>query len=201
LIRQIDEWVVGEACHQLAAWQRSGTPGTDITLSLNLSARQMEDASILDRVETALRESGADPRSLGLEITESVLIENGDSPVEVLSGLRALGPRLILDDFGTGYSSLSYLQRFPLDAVKLDRAFMSGIADPGRDQDIFAALLNLAEVLDLDVVAEGVETEAQFACLVRLGCPSAQGYLLGRPMAAGELLGVLAEPGPRLRVA
>ena len=202
LITQIDDWVIRAACRQLAAWQQSPEPHLDIRLSLNLSARQVEDPTILDRLSHALHVTGADARSLGLEITESVLIENSESPVEVLQGLRALGPRLILDDFGTGYSSLSYLQRFPLDTLKLDRAFMAGIAEPGRDRDIVAALLHLADVLDLDVVAEGVETEPQFDVLARLGCPYAQGYLLGRPMPADALWDeIRLEPKPRLQVA
>jgi EAL domain-containing protein (putative c-di-GMP-specific phosphodiesterase class I) len=187
LIRQIDRWTVGQACRQLAAWQAAGGPYSHMTLSVNLSARQVEDGVFVDRLASALAESGAPAHLLALEITETVLIENTEAPIAVLSALRRLGPRLVLDDFGTGYSSLSYLQRFPLDAIKLDRAFAHGIAQPGRDREIVAALLHLARVLDLDVVAEGVETAAQFACLKDLGCRFAQGYHLGRPMPV-ELL-------------
>jgi diguanylate cyclase (GGDEF)-like protein len=195
LITQIDEWVIQEACTQLATWQRSEMARAGLSVSVNLSARQVEDGRFLAALAGALDRSGADPHSLGLEITESVLIENTASPIAVLDALRRLGPRLILDDFGTGYSSLSYLQRFPLDALKLDRAFVAGIAEPGRDRDIVAALLHLANVLELAVVAEGVETEAQFACLRELACPFVQGYHLARPMPAAELEAlVLASP-------
>jgi diguanylate cyclase (GGDEF)-like protein len=186
LIVQLDDWVIDAACHQLAEWQRSGVHGKDVTLSLNVSARQLEDGRFAERLEAVLRESGAAARGLGVELTETVLIENSEAPVRVLEALRSLGPRLILDDFGTGYSSLSYLQRLPLDALKLDRAFVAGIATSGRDRDIVSALVNLARVLDLQVIVEGVETEAQLQRLKELGCLMAQGYHLGRPMPAAD---------------
>jgi diguanylate cyclase (GGDEF)-like protein len=192
LITQIDEWVVWEACRQLSEWQAAGTPYSDMTISVNLSARQVEDHTFLKRLESALAETGADARSLALEITETVLIENTESPIAVLEAMRHLGPRLILDDFGTGYSSLSYLQRLPLDAIKLDRTFAHGIAHPGRDRNIVAALLHLARVLELEVVAEGIEAAAQLACLKDLGCHFAQGYHLGRPMPVDQLEEVVA---------
>jgi diguanylate cyclase (GGDEF)-like protein len=192
LITQIDEWVVWEACRQLAAWQTAGAPYAGMTISVNLSARQVEDDAFLGRLTDALTETGADAGRLALEITESVLIENTESPIAVLEAMRLLGPRLILDDFGTGYSSLSYLQRLPLDAIKLDRTFAHGIAQPGRDRNIVAALLHLARVLELKVVAEGIETAAQFACLEDLKCHFAQGYHLGRPMPVDQLEAVLA---------
>ena len=201
LITQIDEWVVADACRQLAAWRQAGVTHRDLTVSVNLSARQVEDAGFLERLAVVLEESGADPRSLGLEITESVLIQHTDSPMAVLEGLRRLGVRLILDDFGTGYSSLSYLQRLPLDALKLDRTFVAGIGEPGRDREIVAALLNLARVLELDVVAEGVETEAQQTCLAELDCPRAQGFHLARPMPAEELLSLILPSSRRQLVA
>jgi EAL domain-containing protein (putative c-di-GMP-specific phosphodiesterase class I) len=184
LIGQVDEWVVWNACRQLAAWQVSGITCEGDTVSLNVSARQLENGSFADRLTATLGETGVDPRALGLEITESVLIENSESPAATLADLRQLGPRLILDDFGTGYSSLSYLQRLPFDVIKLDRSFVTDIATPGRDRDIVAALLHLATVLDLDVVAEGIETAEQLVCLKELGCQFGQGYHLGRPMPA-----------------
>jgi EAL domain-containing protein (putative c-di-GMP-specific phosphodiesterase class I) len=145
--------------------------------------------------------AGGVPRALGLEITESVLIENSDSPIAILETLRSLGPRLILDDFGTGYSSLSYLQRLPLDQLKLDRSFVAGLAQPGRDRDIVSALIHLARVLDLDVVVEGVETAAQLACLKEMECLFAQGYFLARPMPARDFERMLAVPDKRRRPA
>ena len=186
LIVQIDDWVAGEACAQLAAWQGAGGALARIILSMNVSARQLRDTRFLERLATVLAQSGVDPRGLGLEITESVLIEKGGSPIAILEALRRLGPRLILDDFGTGYSSLSYLQRLPLDVLKLDRSFMAGVGERGRGHDIFAVLLHLARVLELSVVAEGVETDQQFESLRSLGCAYAQGFGLGRPMPVHE---------------
>jgi diguanylate cyclase (GGDEF)-like protein len=186
LISRIDEWVVREACRQLTEWQIAGVTRPGLTVSINISARQLENGGFADRLAAAIDETGVDSQALGLEITESVLIENSDSPIAILDALRRLGPRLILDDFGTGYSSLSYLQRLPFDVIKLDRSFVTDIATPGRDRDIVSALIRLATVLELDVVAEGIETEEQFTCLKELGCQFGQGYHLARPMPASD---------------
>jgi diguanylate cyclase (GGDEF)-like protein len=198
LIVQLDEWVVANACKQLAVWQAADLAHPGFTLSLNISARQLEDGRFAEQLAAAVDACGVDPQALGLEITETVLIENSDSPIAILEALRSLGPRLILDDFGTGYSSLSYLQRLPLDVLKLDQSFVTGLALPGRDRDIVSALIHLATVLDLDVVAEGIETAAQLGCLKDLGCQFGQGYHLGRPMPASDFEDLLiARPTPQ----
>jgi diguanylate cyclase (GGDEF)-like protein len=193
LITQIDEWVLHHACRQLASWNESGTVGPDFTVGVNISARQIRDGRLLETVSHALAGSQIRPSTLALEITETVLIENSDSPTEILESLRALGVRVVLDDFGTGYSSLSYLQRFPLDALKLDRSFTAEISNPGRGREIVAVLLHLARVLELEVVAEGVETAEQLACLEKLECPVVQGFYLARPMPGCDLQRLLEE--------
>ncbi len=191
LILELGEWVIRNACQQVATWQKSGVAHAGVTVSVNVSARQLEDAALVHRLGATLEETGTDPGALGLELTESVLIENSDSPVKLLEELRSLGTTLILDDFGTGYSSLSYLRRLPLDVLKLDRSFVGGLSNPGRDRDIIQSLIQMAGVLDLSVVAEGVETAAQLACLKELGCEAAQGYHLGRPMPVKDFEALL----------
>lgn len=198
LIVQVDDWVVAEACRQLATWQASDVAHPGLTLSLNVSARQLADTRFAEQLAAALDQSGVDPQTLGLEITETVLIENSASPIAILEALRGLGPRLILDDFGTGYSSLSYLKRLPLDVLKFDRSFVAGVDVPGRDRDIVSALLHLASVLDLDVVAEGIETAAQLRCLKDLGCQFGQGFHLGRPMPASDFERLLIASRPSM---
>jgi len=186
LIVDLGDWVIRNACQQIAIWQDSGVAQRGVTVSVNVSARQLEDASLVHRLGAVLEENGTDPGVLGLELTESVLIENSESPIKLLEGLRGLGATLILDDFGTGYSSLSYLRRLPLDVLKLDRSFVGGLSSPGRDRDIIQSLIQMAGVLGLSVVAEGVETAAQLACLKDLGCDAAQGFHLGRPMPVDD---------------
>jgi EAL domain-containing protein (putative c-di-GMP-specific phosphodiesterase class I) len=135
----------------------------------------------------ALAETGVAPGRLELEITENVLMEQSTSVLGTLRRLKAMGVRLVLDDFGTGWSSLGYLKRFPLDGLKIDREFVDGLGESAEDTAIAAAVLSMAQALDLDVVAEGVETEAQLAWLRERGCGCAQGFLLGRPVPAAVL--------------
>jgi EAL domain-containing protein (putative c-di-GMP-specific phosphodiesterase class I) len=143
-------------------------------------------------VASALRETGTDPATLRLEITESVLMEDAGSTHVALRELRDLGVRLSIDDFGTGYSSLTYLKRFPVDELKVDRSFVDGLGSDAEDTAIVAAVVNLAHTLDLSVVAEGVETEAQSRLLRELGCDAAQGHWFG-PAVPPELLGYAGE--------
>jgi diguanylate cyclase (GGDEF)-like protein/PAS domain S-box-containing protein len=177
LIVPLGTWVLGEACRQAAAWRR--------TVSVNLSARQISHSDVAELLERTLRETGLDPALVELELTESVLMEQ--AAMRTLVRLRELGVRLVLDDFGTGYSSLSYLKRFPIDALKIDREFIDGLGAEPEATAIVSAVLSMAQALELDVVAEGVETEAQLAWLRERGCGFAQGYLLGRPVPAAEL--------------
>ncbi|MEA2398218.1 MAG: hypothetical protein QOK25_1774, partial [Thermoleophilaceae bacterium] len=160
--------------------------------SVNLSARQLADAQLPNTIARALDDTGIDPHLLALEITETVLMEETESPVELLDTLRALGVRIFLDDFGTGYSSLSYLKRLPLDVLKLDRSFIAGLeSDDESDNRIVAAVIEMARALGIDLIAEGVETKTQLAFLRELGCTIAQGYYFARPTSPEEISALL----------
>jgi len=187
LIVPLGEWVLEEACRQAAEWDRGGGPFARLPVNVNVSARQVSHPDLVRTVRRALERAGLPGDRLVLEITESVLIEQAAAPRATLAELRREGVRFALDDFGTGYSSLSYLQRFPLDQLKLDRSFVAGLDSGPREQAIVGAIVAMAFALDIDVVAEGVETERQEAALVRLGCPLGQGFLFARPASAAEL--------------
>ena len=183
LILPIGRWVLETACHQLRDWQRRFPAAENLAVSVNLSARQFAESSLISNVAAILDHAGLEPGCLELEITESVVMDQSEASVERLRGLRALGVKLVLDDFGTGYSSLSYLRRLPLDTIKIDRSFVSGLggADPA-DGPIVQAVIALAHGLGIDVVAEGIETEAQLGSLRGLACDRGQGYWFARPL-------------------
>ena len=187
LIIPIGAWVLHEACTQLRIWQQQPWHRPAIeSVKVNLSARQIGHPGIVDTVEQVLVSTGLPAEHLTLEITESALMQDARSALRVLRSLKDLGVSLAVDDFGTGYSSLSYLQQFPLDVLKIDKSFVSQLGvDPGG-AGIVSAVLGLARSLDLQVVAEGVETDAQLAELTRMGCDYAQGYLFSRPVPAEE---------------
>jgi diguanylate cyclase (GGDEF)-like protein/PAS domain S-box-containing protein len=177
--------VLREACREVA---RLRAIHPDLALTVNLSARQVAAPSIVETVADALAESGMPAESLGLEITEGLLLEETPATGQTIAALQALGVRLILDDFGTGYSSLRYLQRYPLNGLKIDREFVAGLGSDGRgDAAIVEAILGMARALGMGVVPEGVETPGQLARLVELGCRYAQGYQLARPLSAAAL--------------
>ena len=194
LIVPIGRWALHEACRQAARWRSAHRNLSWLLVSVNLSARQFADPELTADVREAIFQSGIDPGALCLEMTESALVDESERAVSILDGLRALGVRIALDDFGTGYSSLSYLQRFPLDGLKLDRSFMSGMAERPHSRAIVAAVIDMARTLGLRVVAEGVETEDQLADLRALEAEFAQGYHFARPLPA-EDLGELFESG------
>jgi diguanylate cyclase (GGDEF)-like protein len=181
LIIPLGRWVIEEACRQLAEWRAARSRLGRVRVAVNLSARQFADSGLLDLIAHALYAHRLPGSSIGFEITESVLMEEAATTVETLRKLKELGVHLAIDDFGTGYSSLSYLQRFPIDTVKIDRSFVEHMGEDGENDVIVAAVVSLARALGLDVVAEGVETTAQFEALRRLGCTVVQGYLFGRP--------------------
>lgn len=183
MIRSIGAWVLEEACTQLAKWKRMLGPDRRFTLAVNLSAHQIADARIVDEVANVLRVTKIAPESLCLEITESALLHDLDAALDIVGRLRALGVRVALDDFGTGYSSLRYLQQLPVDVLKIDRSFISRIGPGSRDSSIVARMIDLAHALDLEVVAEGVETPAQLAELASMKCEVAQGYYFSAPQA------------------
>jgi EAL domain-containing protein (putative c-di-GMP-specific phosphodiesterase class I) len=161
-------------------------------MAVNLSARQLRDPTLLASVERALHDHDLPAERLCLELTETLLMEDPDAAAETLGALRALGVTLSIDDFGTGYSSLSYLKRFPVDHVKIDRAFVEGLdTSDGSEVGLVSAIIAMAGALHIGTVAEGVETEAQARRLRRLGCERAQGHLFARPLPLEEVAGVL----------
>ena len=184
LIIPIGRWVLTEACAQLGRWQAANPALGHLKIAVNLSARQFTDPDIVSIVAEALAEAEISPMALSLEITESVLMEEVEATAETLRALKDLGVCLSIDDFGTGYSSLSYLKRFPVDALKIDRSFVDGLGVDAEDHAIVDAVVSLAHALGLQVVGEGVETQAQLQELRRLGCDAAQGYLIGKPQPA-----------------
>lgn len=182
LIVAIGAWVIDEACRQAARWREEGRPA--ITLSINLSARQLRQSDLVERVTESLARHGVAPRHLELELTESLAMEDADAHLRQLQALRQLGVRLSIDDFGTGHSSLAYLTRLPLDKLKIDRAFVKHMLDDAPDRAVTMAVIALGRTLGLTVVAEGVETLAQLQMLRQAHCDELQGYHIARPMPA-----------------
>jgi diguanylate cyclase (GGDEF)-like protein/PAS domain S-box-containing protein len=191
LIVPIGTWVLRRACEQAVAWNSTCQAGAQYTMSVNLSAKQFQHPNLVQEVEQTLRETGLEPHRLILEITESVVMDEGERTISILRDLKSLGVKLAIDDFGTGYSSLSYLKRFPLDAVKVDRSFVDGLDHDAEDSVIVSATISLAHALGLVVIAEGAETIEQVEHLRRMGCDFAQGFYFAKPMDcqdAGEFL-------------
>jgi diguanylate cyclase (GGDEF)-like protein/PAS domain S-box-containing protein len=186
LIVPIGNWVLRAACEQLAEWQRSMS-GRPVHMAVNVSARQLATEGLIDLLSEILEETGADPGCLQIEITETALIDAGETTTTTIQALKDLGVLLAIDDFGTGYSSLTYLRRFPLDAVKVDRSFVASMADDPDDLAIVTAVVSLGWSLGLTVVAEGVETAEQVETLRYLGCHLVQGYYVGRPVDAADV--------------
>ncbi|MDH3712736.1 MAG: EAL domain-containing protein [Gammaproteobacteria bacterium] len=183
LIVPIGKWVVMAACEQMRQWRTAGLSGP-FSLSINLSMRELKRDNIVERIVNALATSGIDPGDLQIELTETTVMEDPQSAIVQLQQLHDIGVKIVIDDFGTGYSSLQYLNRLPLDCLKIDRSFVEKI-DAYRDaQIIVRTTINLAHNLGLEVVAEGVETQAQAAYLVSHGCEKLQGYLIGEPQCA-----------------
>jgi diguanylate cyclase (GGDEF)-like protein/PAS domain S-box-containing protein len=189
LIIGIGAWVLRQACWQLRAWQRHF--GFALTMSVNLSAKQLAQPDLVALVERVVADTGLVPATLKLEITESAVIENQEAAIAVLEALRALGVGISIDDFGTGYSSLSYLHRFPVDSLKIDRSFIAALGIEARKADLVKAIVGLARDLGMGVVAEGVETDEQLKSLRTLACESMQGFCFSHPLdqeAAAALL-------------
>jgi EAL domain-containing protein (putative c-di-GMP-specific phosphodiesterase class I) len=201
-IVEIGSWVLDESCRTLMGW--AGDSGTaPLRLSVNLSPRQLLEPDLPDVVAEVLARTGFPVERLTMEVTESVLVDEGPYATTTLRRLRELGVRLSIDDFGTGYSSLVYLRRLNADALKIDRSFVDGLGRDSEADAIVNTVIGLARSLGLDLVAEGVETEDQRRLLVELGCQFAQGYLFSRPLpaeafrewcAAGRWLGLVTPP-------
>jgi diguanylate cyclase (GGDEF)-like protein/PAS domain S-box-containing protein len=193
LIEPIGRWVQEHACRQILEWHEQRPDERPLDLSVNLSARQVSHRDLADSVAEVLARTGLDPVHLRLEITEGVLVEESASARATLEALSELGVGLVLDDFGTGYSSLAYLNRFPLDALKIDRSFVDALGVEQERTAIVEAIIGMARALSLDVIAEGVENEAQLSELRRLGCDYAQGHLFSRALPPARITTLLEE--------
>ncbi|HVF45852.1 MAG TPA: EAL domain-containing protein [Pyrinomonadaceae bacterium] len=191
LITEIGAWVLTEACRQMSEWRELIPSQQHLTVSVNLSSKQLTRPGLPDLVRRTLGETGLPPHCLKLEITESAVMDNAESAASLLAQLRALGIQLSIDDFGTGYSSLSYLHRFPVDTLKIDRSFVAKMTDNSENGEIVRTIVTLASNLGMCVVAEGVETEEQHARLEALGCEYAQGFLYSRPVEAESALALI----------
>ena len=199
LIVPLGAWVFGEACAQLAEWQ-SRPETSQLHLSLNLSARELTHPDVVTTVLGCVREAGIDPRFLTIEVTESTAMADGDSGFRALRDLSATGIRVAIDDFGTGYSSLEQLRRMPVDIVKVDRSFVSGMSEDSTDHALVAAVVGMGRALKLAVVAEGIETPSQAEALRELGCHIGQGFLFAKPLSAEAMNELLASETPALGV-
>jgi diguanylate cyclase (GGDEF)-like protein/PAS domain S-box-containing protein len=185
LINEIGEWVLREACRQNREWQARGLPPRRI--AVNLSARQFADKGFLDTVFRVLQDTGLEPRWLELEITESQVMRQTEGMIQLLGRLAEMGVHLAIDDFGTGYSSLSYLKRLPIQTLKIDQSFIRDVTVDPNDAAIVVAIINMARSLDLDTIAEGVETAGQLALLRSKGCQVGQGFYFSAPVSADNL--------------
>jgi diguanylate cyclase (GGDEF)-like protein len=196
LIVPIGRHLLRRACREAVGWRDAAALPSEVSVSVNLSARQLQHPDLVADVRSALADSGLSPTRLLLEVTENVLIDDAAVAVEQLEALRALGVRIALDDFGTGYSSLSYVRRFPLDELKIDRSFVDRIAQADGDSALVSTIATLAEQLGLRLVAEGVEREEQAAALRVLQCELAQGFLFARPLESEAVAALLRGATP-----
>jgi predicted signal transduction protein with EAL and GGDEF domain len=189
LILPIGHWVLTEACRQAVEWQKAGLP--HVPVAINVSGLQFRRQDVCALVRQTLKSTGLDPKLLQIEITESVIVSVRKRAVELLGELRALGVSLALDDFGTGYSSLSYLKSFPIDVLKIDRSFVAEMLTDRTTASIIEAIISMTRILGLNVLAEGVENQAQFAFLKQLGCDAVQGYYISAAVPAAEFARLL----------
>jgi EAL domain-containing protein (putative c-di-GMP-specific phosphodiesterase class I) len=195
LILPIGDWVLSQACSQIQRWCSEDPRRVSLRVGVNLSARQFSREGLADHVEALLVQSGISSRQLGLEMTESSLIPNVRIAMEVLSSLRRLGVSLLMDDFGTGYNSLNNLQSFPFDVLKIDGSFVTRMTEGDQPLQIVRTIIELARVMGMDVVAEGIETCEQYRLLREMHCRYGQGYLFARPMTAEAVTDLLRLPG------
>jgi EAL domain-containing protein (putative c-di-GMP-specific phosphodiesterase class I) len=199
LMPQLGRWVLRQACHQAAIWRGDGSRAT---LAVNISGNHLQSGSLAADVADALDRSGIPPEALALEITETVLMTDIEPTIEALTELKQLGVRVAVDDFGTGYSSLQYLRRFPIDILKIDKAFVDDLGGGEDDAALARAIIDLGQSFELSVVAEGIEREEQRVRLLELGCKLGQGFLFARPVPTDDVPALLAGrlaggPSPR----
>ncbi len=185
LIHPVGRWILSEACRQCSRWHAAGLP---LTISVNVSARQLESDSFIRDVTDALTTSGLPSDALVVEITESILMRDGEATIGRLKAIKALGVRIAIDDFGTGYSSLAYLRQFPVDILKIDQSFISATGDHDGGDALLHTLVQLGKELGLETVAEGIDTEDQLQRLQRQHCDIGQGFLIAKPMSADAFM-------------
>jgi diguanylate cyclase (GGDEF)-like protein/PAS domain S-box-containing protein len=195
LIIPLGKWVLETACDQNVAWQRDGLPA--MCIAVNLSARQLTHEHLLDDIACAIRDSGMSPHLLELELTESMVVQNPERVIKLLTAIKQMGVRLAIDDFGTGYSALGQLKRFPIDILKVDRSFIRDLGDNAEDRAITKAIIAMGKTLSLTVVAEGVETKEQEDFLRRLACDELQGFYFSEPTAPEVFRALFARHSPR----
>jgi EAL domain-containing protein (putative c-di-GMP-specific phosphodiesterase class I) len=189
LIVPLGRWALGEACRQARAWFEAGFP---VAVAVNVSAIELRSKDFLEHATKVLLETGLDPRYLELELTESILMRQAPSTVEVLQALRALGVTIAIDDFGTGYSSVTYLRQFPVDVLKVDQSFIHEVTTPASGSPIVSAMISMGRSLGHRVIAEGVETLEQYAFLRAQQCSEGQGFYFSRPLPADQLTALWA---------
>jgi EAL domain-containing protein (putative c-di-GMP-specific phosphodiesterase class I) len=197
----LGEWVLRQACEQGARWQAQrdrmsdpAEPLPELTITVNISGRQLQHPGLLHAVATTLDATGLRASSLVLEITESVIMQDTEANLATLHALKEIGVRLAIDDFGTGYSSLSYLQKFPVDILKIDKSFVDGVARGGSEAALARTIVALGDTLSLRCVAEGIEEDDQRRHLRALGCAYGQGYLFARPLPPEAVAEILSRP-------
>ncbi len=182
LINAIGEWCVRESCRQLSLWQRQYPLTPPLTMSVNISSKQFLQPDLAEKLAAILNEVGLDATSIALEITESTIMENLNAAITTMERLRDMGFNIYIDDFGTGYSSLNYLHRFPVNALKIDRVFVSKLSANGDNKEIIMSIVSLANSLNLKVIAEGVEMSHQLSGVRDMDCRYGQGFLFSEPM-------------------
>jgi EAL domain-containing protein (putative c-di-GMP-specific phosphodiesterase class I) len=202
LIIGLDRWVMQEACRQMHAWHQEIPSLTELTISVNLSGKQIVQPDLVETVKSILEETQLNPRKLKIEMTENVIMDNSELTVAVFKKLQALGVQVQIDDFGVGYSSLNYLSQFPINALKIDQTFVRNMNNNNNQSEIVQAIVTLTHRLGVGVIAEGMETMTQMTRLKELGCEFGQGYLVSVPLAnqaAEDILRSMEESGPDFR--
>ncbi len=197
MIVDVGRWVLREACVQGAAWRAAGYP---IGMAVNVSARQLDTDQVVTDIEEALSHSGLDPAALTIEITETTLMRNADDTSRRLTEIKQLGVRIAIDDFGTGYSSLAHLQRFPVDALKIDRSFIFGLRHNQEGETLVRTLVQLGKALSIETFAEGIEQQQDLALLQDENCDTGQGFLFARPLDAEATEAFLQEWAKRTQL-
>ena len=192
LIIEVGKWVLQEACSQGAEWRAAGYP---IGMAVNVSGRQLDTDQLIDDIERALCDSGLDPEALTIEITETTLMRNVEETARRLAQIKQLGVRIAIDDFGTGYSSLAHLQRFPVDALKIDRSFISQLQHNQEGETLIHTLVQLGKALSIETFAEGIEQQQELSLLRDEDCDNGQGFLFARPLDVAATEAFLAELG------